>query len=713
MTVPHSVVETTTGPFGQAQFRIAVVPARAAYLIGAGSSTGLRRAVQEASTRWAGVTEPIIPVRKSESVDAWWLQLLEISAVDGLVNVDADPNAAKTLAKEVALPLTGLDRIDSEGITRLTAHPAAIYQGAASRPVDSALISRPDGDLWEVVAAGDLSAEHQEEMEGTRFVVTRPRTADEIGRAQLFKNTLLDVTASQFQERSATGGPWPYPTVLWVTTPNGFFDCLSFWNVRALRPLQFAELPMAIVPHRVIDHWVGFENNLAGVLARPDDIEPDVILCSRSVDTERLDEIAQLMALVPSTEELKITRKYPSPPPKKAPHTYLVNLDVRNFVAFERKYGATTNAVVQLYRDKTPIQVSSPVEFRGQGRMLLRISSPAFNWLPRRTATAELIHRNATWSHGDLQIATSTSNRISLDLRLPSLSDATWSLLGASTTSANLSDKGQLANRLEDLALSDILLGENVMDVIRELTTPRSKELLRELRRLQAEGRSEAELVDVASTWGGRAQRRYQSTAQLKEKVGRSSSTAAERLTAASWAERGLAVRCDQCNLKSFVPLRDTRSEPQCPACGASQLYDGPSAPRMQYRLSPILDRASDQGVVPHLLAIAALRAQFEGTCVLPGVDVAFVGGHNAEIDLFGISDGKVIAGEVKSSMIEFTQSQIERDVQLSSQLNADRHVLACTETVPKPVVDLALKLARDAGMGVMVVGGDQVEVFD
>lgn len=183
-------MESNIGPLGQALFRVAAVPARAAYLIDARSSTGLRRAIQEASTRWAGATEPIVPVRRSGSVDPWWLQVVEISGVDGLVNVDADPGAAEKVAERLGLPLADLVNIDRAGVTQFTVHPAAIAQLTQS-PFDSVLIARSESDLWEVIATGDLTPAHQEDLKGSSLAIGRPRTTDEIGRAEFVGGTLL------------------------------------------------------------------------------------------------------------------------------------------------------------------------------------------------------------------------------------------------------------------------------------------------------------------------------------------------------------------------------------------------------------------------------------------------------------------------------------------------------------------------------------------
>jgi hypothetical protein len=76
--------------------RVAVLPARVAYLIGADSATGLRRAVQEACTRWGGMSEPIIPVKPGGEVEAWWQQVATAAALDEEVSVDLSPQDAAT-----------------------------------------------------------------------------------------------------------------------------------------------------------------------------------------------------------------------------------------------------------------------------------------------------------------------------------------------------------------------------------------------------------------------------------------------------------------------------------------------------------------------------------------------------------------------------------------------------------------------------------------
>jgi hypothetical protein len=84
---------------GPTAVRAAVLPARAVYLVADGSEEGLHRAVQEACTRWGGMTEPIIPVKPGGEVDEWCEQVISLARADSAVNVDADPEDASAAGK--------------------------------------------------------------------------------------------------------------------------------------------------------------------------------------------------------------------------------------------------------------------------------------------------------------------------------------------------------------------------------------------------------------------------------------------------------------------------------------------------------------------------------------------------------------------------------------------------------------------------------------
>ena len=135
-------------------------------------------------------------------------------------------------------------------------------------------------------------------------------------------------------------------------------------------------------------------------------------------------------------------------------------------------------------------------------------------------------------------------------------------------------------------------------------------------------------------------------------------------------ARRTYSIRnCGGCGLPSFIPFPQTAGSATCPGCTNPAAYETGSALAVYYRLNSHLDMLSDQGVLPHLLTIAALRRHGATAHFLPGIDVWFSqdDSDKAEADIFGVWDGKVLCGEVKTSASEFTPDQIARDVSLSA----------------------------------------------
>lgn len=501
--------------------------------------------------------------------------------------------------------------------------------------------------------------------------------------------------------------------VLWVTTPRSLREYTYFWNFRALRSLRFSRAPMALLATESGVDWAQLGQYLAPHLRRPDELEPDVVLCSLNVDETTLDDIATSLGLVRSTVKAYSRWTSPRPPLRTAPYTYRLNIDPRQYVSFERDYGHTVTTTAQVYRQETHIEFDSPVRFSGPGRVLVRLESELFAALPKRPAVASMILDDATWCDDKLQTATAATDRYRLDVRAPSQRAAAWQLLSDRCAHAELSDKGRMAVRLLELGGYDVLLDRDVRLAIDELKTRRSKELTAQLERLVAEGQQAEDIRELALGLGETQQRRFRSVQQLRSAIRKRGVERAERLCHQGWAERGLSVRCERCSVRSFVALSQTQPDGACPACQASQPYEldaNSGAAQIQYRLHGLIDRAADQGVLPHLLAIAALRREHDGTFLIPGVDVSLADDTRREVDLFGIFDGTVVAGEAKTSPVGFEESDIEADIRLSAALGADTHLMIATEPIAEETVALASQLARDTNLGLIVVQGENVD---
>ena len=167
---------------------------------------------------------------------------------------------------------------------------------------------------------------------------------------------------------------------------------LYYWNLRAIRSLRFSRAPILLLPFDGNTDWDTLQRVLVGHLARPEALTPDVFSFSLSIECEDLERTGGLLGLEKSESPPSTSMVIPPPPPRSAPFTFRTDINPRRYLAFPRRYGETAQAIVQIYRDNTIVKVDSPASFSGPGRHLVRLSSPVFDGIPRRPATARLIH---------------------------------------------------------------------------------------------------------------------------------------------------------------------------------------------------------------------------------------------------------------------------------------------------------------------------------
>ncbi|PRY46551.1 hypothetical protein [Umezawaea tangerina] len=691
---------------GPAWFQVSVVPARTAYLIRAGSRTGFRRAMQEATTRWAGMTEPIIPVRRHGGIDGWWRQVVEFSGVGSVVNVDVLAEDAHAAAKLLNLPLVSLADIDRHGPASWSMHPLMLDDDTA----DFAPVLAGSGSpLWHAVAAGDFTSAHERSLRSSEVEFARLETDAQVASSALRRSTMIDRTTVQFSENYANGGIGSIPAIIWVTRPNGYLDCLWFWNLRALRPLRFDAGPMMILPVEGASGWAGFDREFSAQLLRRDDFSPDVIFMSINVTESKIIELANFLQLEPSGEKIRSSIFW-SGSPRVAPYSYLINpsIDIRDWFAYERRYGQSVEVQGHTSSGLSALRLAPPVKSKFGGKALLCLRSSIFDVFPRRTVVAESIVAGADWDGDSLRIRTKIVGQSKLNLKIPDLGVALDLMVREKTSSYALSDKGKLGSPL--LGDSPFMLNAGVYEAAISLTTPRSSELVKQLRAMRERGDGDEQLVELAARWGGRAERRYRSIGDIGKPNGQVAIRALELLCDKGWAERGLEIRCSRCGVSSFIALEAAFGKAVCPGCKDHQSYvSSRSGVNVFYRLNTFLDRASDQGVLPHLLTYAALLKTDPITFLLPGVDVVFPGGDKSEVDIVAIYSGKLLAGEVKTSPSEFNDEQIKRDVSCSKRLGADVHLMASVWDLSQDVREVAKVEADAAGMDLLVLDQSQL----
>lgn len=671
----------------------------------------MRLAIREASSRWGGLSEPILPLAAGADLEPWWDQVLELSNVDGLVLVDADRDSALKVADRSGMQLIELAHIDRGGITSFSISPANVCSWRAD--LNPPVMAQVDGDLWQVVAAGDLDEPHIEAHDKTGHSLRRPDSDDGVGRAQFGSETLIQRTLLGLDESSAGGRAGASPAVVWLCGDKMFEDCVYYWNLRALAPVGWGAFPMVLLPVHGLKSWLNLSQALHGLLARPDEFTPDVILMSLSLSEEELDQAASALDLLRSTVPPRSTRSWPPADIRTAPFTYLIDLEVRQPVVFERTFGSSTEVETVAARPKTVVRASSPVTFVGHGKTMVSFASSLLDGLPRRDPVAEMVVSNAHWKGNALRIATVAQRQYLWELTVPTLREAAERLLSQTVSSYSLSDKGRLGTPLcEQHEGLQHLRQPGMVESIACLTTPRSNDLLKELERVRAEGMPGAALEQLAINWGQRSERVFKSAVDVIGLGG--SLVTLETLVGLGWAQRGLEVKCGVCGVRSFVTLSNTNSTGTCPGCFSNQQYTPSTNGRqleLKYRLSTFVDRCGDQGMIPPLLVIATLRAESEDLHVLPGVNLVFPDNQVSETDIFGVHNGKVIAGEIKTLAAMFTQQQLEHDVDTSKRLGVDMHIMASLDPIPASTVVAARALCDASGLELRTLSGKELRL--
>lgn len=689
---------------GESTVRVSVVPSRVAYLVASRSKVGMLRAIQEATTRWAGVTEPIIVVTPNGNVRPWDRQLVGLSGVVSLVNVDVPETAAKRAAAAIGLPMVELHHIDEYGPGSRTSHPSTIMD----RSHFGQTMNIPsDGSLWQATAIGALSEANQADFESVGVPIRRPLGDDEAGRLQLFQTTLLDYGRDQFYEIGASNGPMVTSTTLWVTSKNSFADCRMFWNLRALRSLLLESQPMILIPADGWENWWDFDRQFQSTLSRPVDVNPDVVLNSFTVKPDRLDAIAEALGLVRRTEPLRNVMRFPSPERRTPPFTYDKNFEMRHWFVFGRQYGQVSQHRFHVFQGRSVIDVPSPVEFHGQGLALLQVNSEAFDHYPLRKSVAERILPNSEWSQGSLQFGTSANARYRFEVDLPNLAEMIQVALGENRVTYTVSEKGALAHALSERVAPDYVLHPGVRSVLVELTTARLKPFQPAIDKAARRGSDVAELTKLAAEVAGRSSRRHLSVQQLCSNIPDTNVTQIEELTRLRWLERGLEVACSKCRIKSFVPFGQSTPEGSCPACGTQQGYTAEAkALKIVYRLDPIVDRASDQGVLPHLIIQARLRTTDPNAALIPGANLAFSDGTVGEADILGIHNRRILVAEVKTSAVAFTRLELDKDIRRAVATGADVLVLGCIQHISSVITDRAAAACKRNRIELLVLDG-------
>jgi hypothetical protein len=142
--------------YGQALLNVDVRPIRVAYAVAEGSRDDFRAAVLEASSRWGGIAEPILPIGSDGRVLPEWLPLLDLAPVDFVCAISRPKEEWGPLREQVGRDVVTLEQIQP-GFASL--HATAV-QPVGGRPSNMAG-ARPNDPIATLAALGAPSDEAQ------------------------------------------------------------------------------------------------------------------------------------------------------------------------------------------------------------------------------------------------------------------------------------------------------------------------------------------------------------------------------------------------------------------------------------------------------------------------------------------------------------------------------------------------------------------------
>jgi hypothetical protein len=634
--------------------------------------------------------------------------ILEAMPVDALCIVsDSLQTHAPSLHEQVGIPVVKLIAIQHE---YLSLH-ASSAQVPDARP-SNVIGAQPEDPVTSIAALGAAWAPEQlvAWQEAGLSIFPQPFGIPQLVGAQLNGSSLISATGAQCGETvlhgSATG-----PLVVWLTQPHSLEDAWDYWNFRTLIPLRLSTIPSCLLPLPCDEPSTVQLLIEASCRSRPYLSEPDVVVFSRSIDaTAAMDFMSTVGVRQHDGHNTKITWPGPSRDMAAQPLTALF-ADPTPQVAARRALGLRTVVPTYLRRTKTIVSVDSPVRFRRfGGQVRVGFSGPPAFAVPQSSSAAKLFDPNALIAQGRIEIATRPANHYILHMDVPNRKAILSAYLDDRGLHHELSDKGGFAaGVLNAIPGVSQLRNPIALAVIDALTTHRFAYELKEARK-QLPGMDDDHLDELIRSL--RSIRQVSRTleqifAEVKKAndplTRRDVGAALGALTDVRMLFRGLQVACDLCRIASFVEMQEASAPPACPGCGSPASYspDPFGQPAIHYRLNALLELASENGVLGHVILDAALRDLFgyEDVVNLPGVNLAVSGQKAHEADSLALINEHIWLGEVKPHSHSFSDEQIERDLALADTVGAQTYLIVCLKGLEDDRIHAALLGAVKRGM--------------
>jgi hypothetical protein len=508
-----------TQDLGPALVHLDIRPVRLAYLVRRGSIPDFRAAITEASSRWGGIREPIIPFDAHGTIDPSWDQYLSRFPVDLVCRV-AELDRAETSRLRERIGREAVSLADVQ--TSCALHATAVHSPHFA-PTTYSVCAPASSGPGSLAALG--LAEDADQVTAWARVGRRPNPAPTgviAASAQLQAVTLIHMTAEQCGETVLHGFVRP-PIVIWVAEDESLEDAVEFWNMRSLAPLRLGRLQACLVSPDTFSDPQFSELLRRTLTGRSYTTSPDLLVYSRSLPPEERQALVEKLGFTVFTGMKLESARRTGDEAGGRELTAAVKVSPWQFVAVPRDDGVRATALTTLRREDTIIRVDSPVPFQRawQGTVYARFSGPPQLEVPSSRSVPVLFERAATMTQGYLEVATMPSETYTFHLRLPERQAVFRAFFDDRGVRFTLSDKGKLATGVAQIIPTPGALRNPVaLEVIRALTTKRiahdvsalraefsevSEEHLQEIAEKLANIRqADRSLHDIASAIAGR-----------------------------------------------------------------------------------------------------------------------------------------------------------------------------------------------------------------
>ena len=556
--------------------------------------------------------------------------------------------------------------------------------------------------------------------------IQQPADEQRCALSQLTRNTTAWLSARRVTEEAAGSTVAPtVPAVIWVSEEDSFADAIGFWNARALVATAH---PLSTVVAVLLPPDVSSWPDLAELLvqrfqARYPRPRPDAFIFSHTVEPDQLRALAGQLNLAEAAPPPDPARAEPGslarePDPAAAP-TAAVGMDPTPWCCYPRRYGTCTSELVQVFSRRTVIRAPSPVPFRiGTGGFVqVSLSGLSAFAAPRREPVAQLFQPDARFSVGRLSLTRPATNRFEIEVNIPEPPDVLAAALQDTGVAFALSDKGKYAQALLGRApgLEELLRQPGALETITELTRKRTERFKADLEKILQDESTNGGIIDAALVLAReRLPLPHRPVAGLLRSDLSADQVAGilEQLVTLGLCSRGFSIVCAACYMESYIELSEVTRQATCPGCGAVGAYrpdtNDPMGPVIWYRLSSLLDRASDNGALPHILGLACLRqyAGGEPSYIMPGALLNAGQKMLGEVDLLGYLAEQVVVGEVKTAAEWFTEDQVKKDLALVARVRAKLYVMVAVTAISDKHQAMASRLAEDQGCRLLIFSG-------